>query len=77
MNSKPLNSGASPQTLAPSQLPAIAGGVPVRVRENRIIFGAPLIGEAEVSSVAECIRTRWIGLGEREYIPPQIGRAHV
>src|ERR1035441_6352843 len=65
MNSKPLNSGASPQTLAPSQLPAIAGGVPVRVRENRIIFGAPLIGEAEVSSVAECIRSRWIGLGER------------
>jgi dTDP-4-amino-4,6-dideoxygalactose transaminase len=65
MDSKPLKSGATPPILAPSELSAIAGGVPVRSRENRIIFGAPLLGEAEVASVAECIRSRWIGLGER------------
>jgi dTDP-4-amino-4,6-dideoxygalactose transaminase len=45
--------------------PAIAGGTPIRTRENRIIFGAPIIGEAEVHSVAECLRSGWIGLGER------------
>src|ERR1039457_6918459 len=65
MDSKPLKSGATPPILAQSDLPAIAAGVPVRSRENRIIFGAPLLGEAEVASVAECIRSRWIGLGER------------
>ena len=45
--------------------PAIAGGQPIRPRDNRIIFGAPLIGEAEAAAVAECIRSGWIGLGER------------
>jgi dTDP-4-amino-4,6-dideoxygalactose transaminase len=39
--------------------------MPVRAREERIVFGAPLIGEAEAMAVAECIRSRWIGLGER------------
>jgi len=47
------------------EVPAIAGGAPVRSREHRIIFGAPLLGEAEAASVAECIRSGWIGLGER------------
>ena len=65
MDSKPLNSGAPHPIIAQTDLPAIAGGSPVRSRENRIVFGAPLIGEAEVASVAECIRSRWIGLGER------------
>ena len=65
MDPKPLKSGTPHPVLAQSELPAIAGGSPVRPRENRIIFGAPLIGEAEVTSVAECIRSRWIGLGER------------
>ena len=65
MDSKPLNRGAGHQIIAQSDLPAIAGGTPLRSRTNRIIFGAPLIGEAEVASVAECIRSRWIGLGER------------
>ena len=45
--------------------PAIAGGTPVRSRENRLIFGAPVLGEEEVASVAECIRSNWIGLGPR------------
>ena len=64
MDSRPLKSGAPHFSLAQSDLPAIAGGSPVRSRQNRIVFGAPLIGEAEVASVAECIRSRWIGLGE-------------
>ena len=46
-------------------LPAIAGGVPVRSRANRLVFGAPVLGEEEIASVAECIRSQWIGLGPR------------
>ena len=46
-------------------LPAIAGGTPVRSRANRLIFGAPVLGEEEIASVAECIRSQWIGLGAR------------
>src|SRR5664279_1312174 len=65
MDSKAIKGGESHRTIAHSDAPAIAGGTPVRSRENRIIFGAPLISEAEVASVAECIRSRWIGLGER------------
>jgi dTDP-4-amino-4,6-dideoxygalactose transaminase len=65
MDPKPLMSGIPYHNLANDDLPALAGGSPVRSRQNRIIFGAPLIGEAEVASVAECIRSRWIGLGER------------
>jgi len=65
MDSKPLKGGTPHFSIAQSKLPAIAGGSPVRSRDDRIIFGAPLIGEAEVASVAECIRSRWIGLGER------------
>jgi len=48
-----------------SDQPAIAGGVPLRTRANRLIFGAPVLGEEEVASVAECIRSNWIGLGPR------------
>src|SRR5271165_4371544 len=48
-----------------SGLPAIAGGTPVRSRANRLVFGAPLFGEEEIASVAECIRSQWIGLGPR------------
>jgi dTDP-4-amino-4,6-dideoxygalactose transaminase len=46
-------------------LPAIAGGTPVRSREHRLVFGAPVLGEAEIASVADCIRSNWIGLGSR------------
>src|SRR5271169_5817798 len=48
-----------------NSLPAIAGGTPVRSRANRLIFGAPVLGEEEIASVAECIRSNWIGLGAR------------
>ncbi|HME34484.1 MAG TPA: DegT/DnrJ/EryC1/StrS family aminotransferase [Candidatus Sulfotelmatobacter sp.] len=65
MDPKPPQRGTSHPMREKSDLPAIAGGEPVRSRENRIIFGAPLIGEAEVAAVAECIRSGWIGLGER------------
>ena len=49
----------------PNGLPAIAGGEPIRARERRLIFGAPVIGEAEIASVVECLRSNWIGLGGR------------
>jgi dTDP-4-amino-4,6-dideoxygalactose transaminase len=49
----------------PNGLPAIAGGEPIRAREHRLIFGAPVIGEAEIASVVECLRSNWIGLGGR------------
>jgi dTDP-4-amino-4,6-dideoxygalactose transaminase len=48
-----------------SGAPAIAGGIPARSQANRLIFGAPVLGEEEIASVAECIRSNWIGLGAR------------
>src|SRR5271166_3194708 len=65
MDPKPPQRGTSHPMREKSDLPAIAGGEPVRSRENRIIFGAPLLGESEVAAVTDCIRSRWIGLGER------------
>lgn len=65
MDPKPPQRGIPISIPGKSDLPAIAGGEPVRSRQNRIIFGAPLIGEAEAASVADCIRSGWIGLGER------------
>lgn len=46
-------------------LPAIAGGTPVRARQDRLVFGAPVIGEEEIASVVDCLRSRWIGMGAR------------
>ena len=37
----------------------------MRSRERRLIFGAPVIGEEEIASVTECLRSHWIGLGSR------------
>jgi dTDP-4-amino-4,6-dideoxygalactose transaminase len=45
--------------------PAIAGGAAVRSPANRLVFGAPVIGDAEIASVVECLRSHWIGLGAR------------
>ena len=61
-NSRP---GTIPNKLDAKELPAIAGGPAIRSRQNRIVFGAPLIGEAELASVTECLRSGWIGLGDR------------
>ena len=37
----------------------------MRTREARLIFGAPVIGEVEIASVIDCLRSRWIGLGPK------------
>jgi len=49
----------------PNYIPAAEGGTPVRPREKGLVFGAPVLGEAEISAVADCLRSGWIGLGER------------
>ncbi len=64
MKRAPLSSG-HPTPVQDDDLPAIAGGTPVRAPEARLVFGAPVIGEAEIASVVECLRSRWIGLGPR------------
>ncbi len=64
MKRAPLTSGHPPQ-VQEDDLPAIAGGAPVRAPQNRLVFGAPVIGEPEIASVVECLRSRWIGLGPR------------
>lgn len=45
--------------------PAIEGGTPVRSKEDFLVFGSPLIGEAEIREVVECLRSGWIGTGPR------------
>src|SRR5215831_12261644 len=65
MDPKPLQRGISQPAYNNNDLPAIAGGTAIRPHEKRIIFGAPLIGEREAAAVADCIRSGWIGLGER------------
>jgi dTDP-4-amino-4,6-dideoxygalactose transaminase len=64
MKRAPLASGPS-IPLQEDDRPAIAGGTPVRTRDRRLVFGAPVIGDAEIASVVECLRSRWIGLGPR------------
>jgi dTDP-4-amino-4,6-dideoxygalactose transaminase len=64
MKRVPLASGKS-LSIQDDDLPAIAGGIAVRPRENRLVFGAPVIGEAEIASVVDCLRSNWIGLGAR------------
>ena len=65
MDRKPPHSGTPRPNFEKRDLPAIAGGAPIRPRDRRIIFGAPSLGEAEQAAVADCIRSGWIGLGER------------
>lgn len=38
---------------------------PVRTKENFLIFGSPLIEEAEIEEVIACLRSAWIGTGPR------------
>ena len=64
MKRAPLPGGQS-TPLQQDELPAICGGTPIRAPERRLVFGAPLIGDAEVASVVDCLRSRWIGLGPR------------
>jgi len=65
MRRAPFSGGKTAIEQSTNGLPAIAGGTPVRSRDNRLVFGAPVLGEEEISSVAECIRSKWIGLGAR------------
>lgn len=65
MRPAPLTSEKTSIDPATNSLPAIAGGTPVRTLTTRLVFGAPVLGEEEVASVAECIRSLWIGLGPR------------
>jgi dTDP-4-amino-4,6-dideoxygalactose transaminase len=44
-------------------LPAIAGGSPVR--NCYLVFGSPAIGEEEILEVAETIRSGWVGTGPK------------
>ncbi len=46
-------------------LPAIAGGEPIRPADRFIIFGAPVIGPPEIDAVVDCMRRRWIGSGPK------------
>jgi dTDP-4-amino-4,6-dideoxygalactose transaminase len=64
MKRAPL-AGGHPILLQQDDLPAVAGGVPVRPTQARLVFGAPVIGEAEIASVVDCLRSNWIGLGAR------------
>jgi dTDP-4-amino-4,6-dideoxygalactose transaminase len=45
------------------ELPAIAGGHPVR--NHYLVFGSPSIGEEEILEVAETIRSGWVGTGPK------------
>ena len=38
---------------------------PVRNKENFLIFGSPLIEDAEIEEVVACLRSAWIGTGPR------------
>jgi dTDP-4-amino-4,6-dideoxygalactose transaminase len=44
---------------------AIDGGTPVRSAERFLLYGAPLIEEAEIAEVADCMRSGWIGTGPK------------
>ena len=43
--------------------PAIAGGVPIRA--EYLVFGSPLIGNAEIEELVATVRSGWIGTGPR------------
>lgn len=45
------------------ELPAIAGGLPVR--DTFLVFGSPKIGKDEIQEVVETLRSGWIGTGPR------------
>ena len=38
---------------------------PVRAREDFLVFGAPVIGEAEKREVLDCLESGWLGTGPR------------
>jgi dTDP-4-amino-4,6-dideoxygalactose transaminase len=48
-----------------AEMPAVAGGKPVRPPERYLVFGAPQIGDAEIAEVADTLRSGWIGTGPK------------
>ena len=44
---------------------AIDGGTPVRPKDQFLVFGAPLIKNAEVEEVVDSLRSGWIGSGPK------------
>jgi dTDP-4-amino-4,6-dideoxygalactose transaminase len=48
-----------------SNLPAVAGGTPIRPSGRPIVFGQPLIEEEEIEAVTACLRSGWIGQGRK------------
>lgn len=39
--------------------------IPIRTKENFLIFGSPLIEEPEIEEVVACLKSAWIGTGPR------------
>jgi dTDP-4-amino-4,6-dideoxygalactose transaminase len=46
-------------------LPAREGGTPIRPKDRFLVFGQPVIGEAEIRGVVDCLERRWIGTGPK------------
>ena len=59
------------------ELPAIAGGTPIRPADRFLVFGQPDLGEDEIAAVTECLRSRWIGTGPRTNTFEQAFAAYV
>lgn len=38
---------------------------PVRSKDNFLVFGSPLIGDAEIDEVAACLKSGWLGTGPK------------
>ena len=57
-----------------SELPAIAGGDPIR--SEYLVFGKPSIGDAEIREVVACMKSAWLGTGPRVAAFEQAFRAY-
>ena len=44
---------------------ASGGWESIKVRDNFLVFGSPLIGEAEIAEVVDSLRSGWIGTGPK------------
>lgn len=50
---------------AGSGLPVSGIGVKSKVRDSFLVFGSPLIGEAEIGEVVDSLRSGWVGTGPK------------
>ena len=44
-------------------LPAIEGGIPVRSKENTLVFGQPDINEEDINKIISVLRSGWVSTG--------------